>query len=228
MACMSDTTDEKSDAIQVFYWQGFHGRGLFLRAALAAAGMAWEEALLGKDDASKQISAYAACKGGNGTVFAPPFMKVNGAYIGQTCACVQYIARAGGMEPKDPIDAAKAMDICLTAADMFAETYKNSKSKDEEEKEKFFAGRMPSFLNMMAANKKAAGGNWLVKGDKPTCGDIYVAVTLKMFDENNPKRYQKIKETFKGVCQVRDNFEKLPNVAKFYASDLYKKIGNKK
>merc|ERR1719480_682609 len=85
-------------------------------------------------------------------------------------------------------------------------------------------GRIPSFMKYYEANLKASGGKWLVKGDKPTSGDCFLASVLRFIEMLTPETYKTVAKDYPKVAAVKKQFEDLPNVKTYYESELFNKM----
>ena len=95
-----DTTDRDwSKGWKLYYWQGFGGRGQYIRVMLEFCGVEWQEALKDikfeyGDEQDKSVKAMVAAidkvrqKGDNKTAFAVPILTHNDDFILSQCGAI--------------------------------------------------------------------------------------------------------------------------------------------
>ena len=140
---------------KLWYWPSIQGRGEFVRLALEAAGIPYEdcareqgaEALM-KDMAARE--PYAP--------FAPPYLDTGTMVIAQVAHILTWLADAHGLAPKDEVTLFWTIQLQLTVSDFVAEAhnvhhpvaldeyYEDQKTEAKRYAKGFREKRIPKFL----------------------------------------------------------------------------------
>jgi len=214
---------------QLYYWQGFGGRGGVIRLALALCDAEWDEGFQGMDRAQMD-EIGGTVKGSdidNFPNFAYPVLRHNkkiGAtetepvVISQTVAIVQYILSVHGRCPEDKVDEMHALSTALTALDAWNEwMFKKNKWIGFEG---WITNRIGSFLAVFnAALKRNDGGKGWFFGDSPCIADLFVVDLLRRYKKEKPLHFQN--NPFTELRALVERFEKLPQIKKYIESERY-------
>ena len=173
---------------ELIYWPGnFAGRGEYVRLLLEVCGQTYRDVGREADGLAKVLAVMKQEEQTPYPVLHAPYLRHKGTIICQLPAIMLYIASLFDMIPQDPIDAAHAMQVSMTALDILGEAemaYHPLKKNDSYESQKdaaepviqaWMAERLPKFLNSIERALKANkwGTGWVVT-DKMTYADVVV------------------------------------------------------
>ena len=105
---------------KLWYWPGIQGRGEFVRLAMEAAGIAYEDCAR-EQGADALVELMHEMKGR--TPYAPPFLDTGEMVIAQTANICRFLAERHGLAPEGEIARAQALQLQLTLADLVSEVH---------------------------------------------------------------------------------------------------------
>lgn len=182
----------------LLYHGGIPGRGEYIRLALEAAQVPYNDA--GNESASSRKEVYSVCSqtstgdaDGNPPPFCPPALKVPGAgkngktlLISQTPNILLYLGKELGLAGDDEVDALHVNELALTALDLCNEAhdthhpvasmlyYEDQKDESLRKAKDFRENRIPKFFGyferVLKGNEDKGQGKYMV-GDKLTYAD---------------------------------------------------------
>jgi glutathione S-transferase len=106
--------------VELFYWPTIQGRGEFVRLALEEAGVAYVDVARAAGGMARMIAAMDSV---DHPSYAPPFLKEDGLWIGQTANILYYLGQRHGLAPQDEQGRLWVNQVQLTIADMVAEVH---------------------------------------------------------------------------------------------------------
>eukprot|EP01084_Bolivina_argentea_P297524 512595_1 len=204
--------EEKESEWTLYYHRyGFGGRGSIIRMAFALADIKYAEG---------DVSEHGKIKGADidgFPNFAFPIVKHGDQLLSQTPAIIQYILAIGKVGPTDPLKAAQAMQVALTAADVWSEWF----GKQDPPKE-WITKRVYDFCKVLNNQlKRNNDGKGFYFGDKPCIADIFVADFMRRFELVRPQIYKAMDyPELKAHCI---KFEQYEPIKKYLESDAFKK-----
>lgn len=159
--------------LQFYYWPGIQGRGEFVRLALEAGGLAYDDVARGRGGTSAMFRAMEAAPL---PPFAPPFIRDGDLVVAQTAAILLHLGPRLGLVPDDAEGRLLTHQVQLTICDLVDEAhdlhhpiasalyYEDQKDEARRRAEDFRGNRIPKFLgwleSVLAANP--AGDRHLV------------------------------------------------------------------
>jgi glutathione S-transferase len=214
-------------AYKLWYWPGLQGRGEFVRLALEAAGIAYEdcartrgvEALLADMDAR-----------GQRVPFAPPYLDADGTMIAQVANILLYLGDRHELAPAEPAVRVWIHQIQLTIADLVAEVhnvhhpveagayYHEQKPEAARAAVQFRAARLPKFLAWFEQAATGGSGDWLA-GARWSYADTSLFQVVEGLRYMFPRRMARIEGDYPAVTALHDRVAALPGIAAYLASD---------
>jgi len=211
---------------KLWYWPSIQGRGEFVRLALEAARIDYEDCARERGaDAlvadMKQRAPYAP--------FAPPYLDTGGMTIAQVAHILTWLADAHGLAPKDEATLFWTIQLQLTVTDMVAEVhnvhhpvaaseyYEDQKDEATRAAKGFREQRMPKFLGYFERATRANDGDWIAgAGWSPIDTSLFQLIEglRYMF----PKRMATLAPELPGLAALHDRVMELPGIAAYLAS----------
>ncbi|CAN5416052.1 glutathione S-transferase [soil metagenome] len=213
---------------KLWYWSGIQGRGEFVRLALEAGGIAYQDLAREKGDAAMMadIERHAASRG----AFAPPYLETEDGLVSQVANVLAYLGEKEGLAPRGLADRHWLNGIQLTIADLVAEAhnvhhpvaimdyYEDQKPEAKRAAAQFREGRMPKFLGYFEAALGANQGDWLM-GANWSYGDTSLFQIVEGLRYMFPKRMAAIEGDYPALIALRDRVAELEGIKAYLASD---------
>ena len=212
---------------RLWYWPQIQGRGEFVRLALEAAGIPYE-------DRARQVGAeglMADLKARTGRVpFAPPYLEIDGIAIAQVATILLFLGDRHGLAPSNIADRYWVHQLQMTIADVVAEVhnlhhpvdmmayYEDQKAEAAHAAAQFRAARLPKFLDHFEAAAAANDGAWLIDG-RWTYADTSLFQLWEGLHYMFPRRMTTLAPHYPRLRQVRDLVADLPGVRAYLASE---------
>ena len=158
-------------AYKLWYWPSIQGRGEFVRLALEAAGIAYEDCA--REQGAEALMADMQARGGRGP-FAPPYLDLDGRTIAQVADILLYLGDRHDLAPSAIADRYWVHQLQLTISDLVAEVhnvhhpvdaaayYDDQKAEAARAAWQFRAARLRKFLAHFEAAADANSGEWLI------------------------------------------------------------------
>lgn len=213
---------------QLWYWPGLPGRGEFVRLAMEAAGIPYEECAAGEGGAERLLADLKA-RGPRGP-FAPPYLAVDGMTIAQVADILRYLGELHDIAPKGLAERTWIEQLQLTVADMVAEVhnvhhpvdmmayYDEQQSEAARYAAQFRGARMPKFLAHFEAATQANDGPFFAGADW-SYADTSLFQLVEGLRYAFPRRMGAIERDYPGVIALRDAVATLPGIAAYLDSD---------
>lgn len=213
---------------QLWYWPGLPGRGEFVRLAMEAAGIPYEECAAGEDGAERLVADMKG-RGARGP-FAPPYLATDGMAVAQVANILRYLGELHDIAPKGLAERTWIEQLQLTIADMVAEVhnvhhpvdtmayYDEQKPEAARYAAQFRAERMPKFLKYFEAATGANDGAFLA-GAEWSYADTSLFQLVEGLRYAFPRRMGAIEADYPGVIALRDAVAALPGIAAYLASE---------
>lgn len=212
---------------RLWYWPGIQGRGEFVRLALEAAGIGYEDCA--RDRGAEALVADMKARNGRAP-FAPPYLEIDAMAIAQVADILLFLGDRHGLAPSRIGDRYWIHQLQLTIGDMVAEVhnihhpvdlsayYEDQKAEAARAAAQFRAHRMPKFLDHFEEAARADPGDWLVD-DRWTYADTSLFQLVEGLGYMFPKRMAAIAGDYPNVRRIRDQVAALPGIAAYLASD---------
>jgi glutathione S-transferase len=211
---------------RLWYWPTIQGRGEFVRLALEAAGIGYEDCA--RAGGAEALMADMK-KRGPGGPFAPPYIEAEGGTIAQVADILLYLGEKQGLAPSDPAGRYWVHQRQLTIADLVTEVhnvhhpvelmayYKEQKPEAERAALQFREQRMPKFLGYFEQATNARKGDWLT-GVAWSYADTSLFQLVAGLRYMFPKRMEAIEGDYPGLATLHDKVAALPGVAAYLKS----------
>ncbi len=99
---------------KLYYWNGFPGRGEYVRLLFEEAGVPYED-VCNKACSSESVMKFKEGKADGFPVFAPPVVQKGEFVLSQTPAILQHLGKELGLYPEGgPEEEAHAMQVWAT------------------------------------------------------------------------------------------------------------------
>ena len=214
-------------AYKLWYWPSIQGRGEFVRLALEAAGIAYQDCA--REQGAEALVADMQARGGRGP-FAPPYLDLDGRTIAQVADILLYLGDRHDLAPSNIADRYWVHQLQLTIADLVAEVHNVHHAVDagayyDEQKpeagraaQQFREARMPKFLGYFEAAAGANDGDWLID-HRWTYADTSLFQVIEGLRYMFPKRMAAIEGDYPMVLAIRDQVQALPGISAYMKSD---------
>jgi len=212
---------------KLWYWPDIQGRGEFVRLALEAAGIEYE-------DCARDVGADGLLADLNGrtgrTPFAPPYLDIDGMTIAQVADILLYLGDLHGLTPSRIADRYWIHQLQLTVADLVAEVHNvhhpvdGQAYYDEQRPEaaraaaQFRDARLPKFLGHFDDAVEANPGEWLID-HRWTYADTSLFQIVEGLRYMFPLRMATLEPEYPALVQIHDQVAKLPGIKAYLKSD---------
>ncbi len=214
-------------AYKLWYWPSIQGRGEFVRLAMEAAGLKYEDCAR----AGGTEGLVANMKARKGRIpFAPPYLDIDGMVIAQVADILLYLGDRDGLAPSNIADRYWIHELQLTVADMVAEVhsvhhpvdpmayYDDQKPEAARAAKQFRDTRMPKFLDYFENASKANTGEWLID-HRWTYADTSLFQLVEGLRYMFPRRMAAIERNYRGVLRICNQVAELPGIKAYLASE---------
>ncbi len=214
-------------AYKLWYWTGLQGRGEFVRLALEAAGLDYEDCA--RETGDEALMEDMKARTGRAP-FAPPYLEIDGMVIAQVANILLYLGDRHGLAPSKLADRYWVHQLQLTIADMVAEVhnihhpvdmmayYEDQKAEAARAAAQFRENRIPKFLSHFEEAAQANHGDWLIDG-RWGYGDTSLFQLIAGLRYMFPKRMAAIGGDYPNLARIHDQVAELPGIAAYLASD---------
>jgi glutathione S-transferase len=218
-------------AIELYYWPGLQGRGEFVRLALEAAGLDYQDVARGPHGMDA-ISRRLADERARRPPFAPPFLRDGDIWVGQTAAILLYLGETYGLAPTDVQGRLWTHQIQLTIADFVVEAhdthhpiasgayYEAQKDAALRRAADFREARMPKFLAWFEAilARNEAGHLHLVD-DTLTYADLSLFQVLAGVRHAFPRAAKRVLAEMPHVTALAERVADCARIKAYLSSD---------
>ena len=220
-------------AYELLYWPTIQGRGEFVRLALEAAGAAYVDVARGAE--GQGVATMLSLLQDDRLSFppfAPPFLKDDKVWVGQTAAILHYLAPTLKLVARSEQARVWTQQIQLTICDMVTEAhdthhpvatglyYEDQKPESLRRAREFCAARMPKYLRWFerTLTRNPAGPRHLV-GGRLSYADLSLFQLVEGLRYAFPRAAQRALGKSPGVVQLHDRIAALPRVAAYLRSE---------
>ncbi|MDF0489679.1 glutathione S-transferase [Sphingomonas sp. H39-1-10] len=212
---------------RLWYWPGIQGRGEFVRLALEAGGIAYEDCA--REQGAEALIADLDGRAGGRGAFAPPYLETPDGIVSHVANILAYLGQAHGIAPLALADRQWLNGIQLTIADLVAEVhnvhhpvammdyYEDQKPEAARAAAQFRGGRMPKFLGYFEAALGANPGDWLM-GETWSHGDTSLFQIVAGLRYMLPQRMAAIEGDYPKLIALHDRVAGLDGIKAYLAS----------
>jgi glutathione S-transferase len=214
-------------AYKLWYWPNIQGRGEFVRLALEAAGIEYEDCA--RVRGADALIADMKAADGRGP-YAPPYLQLDGVRIGQVATILAFLGTQHDLAPTRLYDRYWLAQVQLTIADMVAEVhnvhhpvelmayYQDQKAEAARAATQFRDARMPKFLEYFEGVVTANPGEWTID-NRWTYVDTSLFQLVEGLRYMFPKRMAAIEADYPALIRVHDLVAELPGIRAYLKSD---------
>ena len=214
-------------AYKLWYWPSLQGRGEFVRLALEAAEIPYEDCArgVGEDGLMADLNDRTGR-----TPFAPPYLELDGLVIAQVANILMYLGERHGLAPSTMADRLWLNQLQLTIADLVAEVhnvhhpvammdyYDDQKPEAARAAKQFREERMPKFLGHFEDAAQANPGEWLID-HKWSYADTSLFQVVEGLRYMLPQRMKTLEPDYPNLIRIHDQVADLPGVKAYLKSD---------
>ena len=214
-------------AYQLWYWPSIQGRGEFVRLALEAGEIAYEDRA--RDVGEEGLIADMTSRTTRAP-FAPPYLAIDGTAIAQVANILLYLGERHDLAPSGMADRYWLHEFQLTIADLVAEVHnvhhpvEMMAYYDEQQAEaaraatQFRNERTPKFLDWFEAAVDTNPGDWLID-HRWTYADCSLFQVIEGLRHMFPRRMKTLEPDYPGLVRIHDQVAALPAIAAYLKSD---------
>jgi glutathione S-transferase len=211
---------------RLWYWPHIQGRGEFVRLALEAAGIDYEDCARtkGTDALIDDLDARAGR-----APFAPPYLEIDRLVIAQVANILLYLGDRRDLAPSAIADRYWVHQLQLTIADMVAEAhnvhhpvavmdyYDDQKAEAARAAQQFRDERMVKYLDHFEEAAECNDGPWMID-HRWTYADTSIFQLIEGLRYMFPQRMATLGPRYPALARVHDLVAKLPGVHAYLGS----------
>lgn len=216
-------------AYKLWYWPTIQGRGEFIRLALEAGEVPYQDCARDQGVEAMLDDMETRQETGRGP-FAPPYLAIDGTGIAQVANILMFLGERHDLAPSGMADRYWLHQLQLTIADVVAEVhnvhhpvammdyYDDQKPEAARAAEQFRDERLPKFLDHFEAAATAHDGDFIMgaRWSYVDCSLFQIVDGLRyMF----PQRMQTLEPDYPRLVRLRDAVTKLRGISAYLASD---------
>ena len=214
-------------AYKLWYWPSIQGRGEFVRLALEAAEIAYEDCA--RTVGEEGLLADLNDRTGR-TPFAPPYLELDGLVIAQVANILMYLGERHSIAPSTMADRLWLNQLQLTIADLVAEVhnvhhpvammdyYDDQKPEAARAAKQFREERLPKFLGHFEDAAQANLGDWLID-HRWSYADTSLFQIVEGLRYMFPRRMKTLEPEYPNLIRIHDQVAELPGVKAYLKSD---------
>ena len=214
-------------AYKLWYWPSIQGRGEFVRLALEAAEIAYEDCA--RTVGEEGLLADLNDRTGR-TPFAPPYLELDGLVIAQVANILLYLGERHSIAPSTLADRLWLNQLQLTIADLVAEVhnvhhpvammdyYDDQKPEAARAAKQFREERLPKFLGHFEDAAQANPGDWLID-HRWTYADTSLFQIVEGLRYMFPQRMKTLEPEYPNLIRIHDQVAELPGIKAYLKSD---------
>ncbi len=214
-------------AYKLWYWPSIQGRGEFVRLALEAAEIAYEDCArtVGEEGFLADLNDRTGR-----TPFAPPYLELDGLVIAQVANILMYLGERHSIAPSTMADRLWLNQLQLTIADLVAEVhnvhhpvammdyYDDQKPEAARAAKQFREERLPKFLGHFEDAAQANPGDWLID-HRWTYADTSLFQIAEGLRYMFPQRMKTLEPEYPNLIRIHDQVAELPGIKAYLKSD---------
>jgi glutathione S-transferase len=214
-------------AYKLWYWPSIQGRGEFVRLALEAAEIAYEDCA--RTVGEEGLLADLNDRTGR-TPFAPPYLELDGLVIAQVANILMYLGERHSIAPSTMADRLWLNQLQLTIADLVAEVhnvhhpvammdyYDDQKPEAARAAKQFREERLPKFLGHFEDAAQANLGDWLID-HRWSYADTSLFQIVEGLRYMFPRRMKTLEPEYPNLIRIHDQVAELPGIKAYLKSD---------
>jgi glutathione S-transferase len=214
-------------AYKLWYWPSIQGRGEFVRLALEAAEIAYEDCA--RTVGEEGLLADLNDRTGR-TPFAPPYLELDGLVIAQVANILMYLGERHSIAPSTMADRLWLNQLQLTIADLVAEVhnvhhpvammdyYDDQKPEAARAAKQFREERLPKFLGHFEDAAQANPGDWLID-HRWSYADTSLFQIVEGLRYMFPRRMKTLEPEYPNLIRIHDQVAELPGIKAYLKSD---------
>ncbi|KQN08339.1 glutathione S-transferase [Sphingomonas aurantiaca] len=214
-------------AYKLWYWPSIQGRGEFVRLALEAAEIAYEDCA--RTVGEEGLLADLNDRTGR-TPFAPPYLELDGLVIAQVANILMYLGERHSIAPSTMADRLWLNQLQLTIADLVAEVhnvhhpvammdyYDDQKPEAARAAKQFREERLPKFLGHFEDAAQANPGDWLID-HRWSYADTSLFQIVEGLRYMFPQRMKTLEPEYPNLIRIHDQVAELPGIKAYLESD---------
>jgi glutathione S-transferase len=214
---------------RLWYWPTIQGRGEFVRLALEAAGIEYEDCARTQGVEAMMQDLETRARDGRGP-YAPPYLALDGQAIAQVANILQFLGQQHDLAPSDLADRYWLNQLQLTIADVVAEVhnvhhpvammdyYDDQKPEAARAAAQFRDERLPKYLDHFEGAAAQGPSEWLID-HRWTYGDTSLFQLIEGLRYMFPKRMATLEPRYPALRRVHDAVADLPGIRAYLASD---------
>lgn len=211
---------------RLWYWPHTQGRGEFVRLALEAAGIDYEDCA--RAEGTEALIADLEARVGRAP-FAPPYLEIDGLVIAQVANILLYLGDRRDLAPSAIADRYWVHQLQLTIADMVAEAhnvhhpiavmdyYDDQKAEAARAAQQFRDERMVKYLDHFEEAAECNDGPWMID-HRWTYADTSIFQLIEGLRYMFPRRMATLAPRYPALARVHDLVAKLPGVHAYLGS----------
>jgi len=212
---------------KLWYWPSIQGRGEFVRLALEAAEIAYEDCA--RTVGEEGLLADLNDRTGR-TPFAPPYLELDGLVIAQVANILMYLGERHSIALSTMADRLWLNQLQLTIADLVAEVhnvhhpvammdyYDDQKPEAARAAKQFREERLPKFLGHFEDAAQANPGDWLID-HRWTYADTSLFQIVEGLRYMFPQRMKTLEPEYPNLIRIHDQVAELPGIKAYLKSD---------
>ena len=216
-------------AYRLWYWPTIQGRGEFVRLALEAAGLDYEDCARDQGAEAMMADLEARATRGRGP-FAPPYLAFDSHAIAQVANILQFLGQQHDLVPSNIADRYWLNQLQLTIADFVAEIhnvhhpvgmmdyYDDQKPEAARAATQFRDERLPKYLDHFEDAASQGPSDWLID-HRWTYGDTSLFQLVEGLRYMFPRRMATLEPDYPNLLGVHAVVADLPGIRAYMKSD---------
>lgn len=213
---------------RLWYWPTIQGRGEFVRLALEAAGIDYDDCARLEGAEAMLADMARRAEGGRGP-FAPPYLALDTHAVAQVANILQFLGQHHDLAPSNLADRQWINQLQLTIADCVAEVhnvhhpvammdyYDDQKAEAARAAAQFRDQRLPKYLDHFEAAARQGPSEWLVD-HRWTYADTSLFQLVEGLTYMFPHRMAELASDYPALHRLRDAVAALPGIRAYRKS----------
>jgi glutathione S-transferase len=216
-------------AYRLWYWPDIQGRGEFVRLALEAAGIDYQDCARDQGVAAMMADLESRSANGRGP-YAPPYLTLDSHAIAQVANILQFLGQQHDLVPSNLADRYWLNQLQLTIADVVAEVhnvhhpvgmmdyYDDQKPEAARAAAQFRDERLPKYLDHFEDAARQGPSHWLID-HRWTYGDTSLFQLVEGLRYMFPRRMATLEPHYPHLLAVHAAVADLPGIRAYMKSD---------
>lgn len=217
---------------QLWYWDKIPGRGEFVRLALEAGRIPYEERVRSPDagaDTGDEALMKDMVHERDDPPFAPPYLIAEGMTLAQTANILLFLGERHGLAPDDLPGRLWVHQLQLTLADLVSEShdvhhpvgmglyYEDQQAEALRRADEFRRERIPKFLGYFERVLHQRG-DWLSSRGRWSYADLSLFHVVQGLRFAFPRRLATLRPQYPLVVALHDRVAQLPELKPYFDS----------